>query len=175
MDSFRTFLIALLTAAITSWISHRISLDRVRKEAAQKHRSSLFQRQVIAYMKFWALLGPTSIRLQEGTIISKDVSGARLNIAIYKNFRQDLIKFFHSEYGIFLSRDVRHAMFDGFDFIEKLIASKSQAEADPALIAIYNTEAKKVENAFRWLRERARRDLDLQDLKFESEEMKPLD
>jgi hypothetical protein len=175
VDHFRSFLIALLTAAITSWIGHRISLDRLRKEAAQKHRSSLFQRQVTAYMKFWALLGPTSIRLPEGTIISQDASGTLLNIAIYKKFRQDLITFFHSEYGIFLSRDVRHAMFKGFDFIEELIARKSQAEPEPASIAISNTDAKKVEEAFRWLRERARRDLDLQDLKFELREMKLLE
>lgn len=174
MDFFRTFLIALLTAAITSWISHRIALDRLRKEAAQKHRSSLFQRQVTAYMKFWGLLGPTSIRLPEGTIISKDVGGARLNVAAYQKFRQDLLTFFHSEYGIFLSRDVRHAMFDGFDFIEELIASQSQAGAETASIAIPNTQAKKVENAFRWLRERARRDLDLQDLSFDLDEVKPL-
>ncbi len=68
---------------------------------------------------------------------------------------------------------MREKVFEVREFIFNVIAE--QQDADGPYIQISNTKAKKIENAFDWLRKNIRREVGLLDTQFPADEMKRLE
>lgn len=161
-------LVGFLSAVFTSILSHWFVLHRLRKEAKQRIREDYFQKQLTAYMKLWSLLGSTSKYATKKTIISKNETGSYLDIENACSFCQAITDFFFSEDGIFLTRDMRKAVFTARNVLEDYINMASQEEKK--CIQISSSKADSIQSKFSRIYNQARYDIAVQDLKFNKKE-----
>jgi hypothetical protein len=140
-----------------------LMFERFKDEQVEKFRMGYYQKQLVAYEKFWSMLGIASYySTTKDTIIIKREDGVYLNCNLVQSFFTDFRDFFYSEFGLYISKDLRESVFKVRDFIQELI-NNSKSSADDA-IKISNTKAKKVTNGFDWIRGRARADIGLYDI-----------
>ena len=155
-------------------IGHFLIVARYRKEGFSDLRGKLDEKILNAYQKFWVVMSPLAYYDPQGeTLIKRNEGSVFLNRQIVERFFTDFRTFFYSEDGLLLSRSMREKVFEVREFIFNVIAE--QQEADGPYIQISNTKAKKIENAFDWLRKNIRREVGLLDTQFPADEMKRLE
>ena len=127
-----------------------LMLERFKDEQAETFRMGYYQKQLTAYEKFWSTLGVASYySTSEDTLVIKREDGVYLNCDLVQGFFTSFREFFYSEFGLYLSKDLREAVFEVRDFMQELI-DDSEGPAGGA-IKISNTNAKRVSNGFDWI------------------------
>lgn len=166
-------LIALGASIVGALIGHYLAIRRFRREQLNLLRTEIDKKTLAAYQKFWACLLPSSyFHPDDRSLIVRREGQAYLNQPVFEEIFAGIRDFTYSENGIFLSREMRKAIFEVRDFIEEEIVAKSEKQS--GLIKISNTKAKKVEVGFDWIRKNARRDVGLEDARFPSDKLEDI-
>lgn len=140
-----------------------LMLERFKDEQVETFRMGYYQKQLTAYEKFWSMLGVASYySTNEDTLIIERDAGVYLNCDLVQRFFTSFRDFFYSEFGLYLSKELREAVFEVRDFMQELM-DDSEGTAGGA-IKISNTKAKSVSKGFDWIRKRARADIGLYDI-----------
>lgn len=140
----------------------QLALERFKGEQLEQFRMGYHQKELEAYQKLWALLLPLSDFADPGKqIIQREDGKVLLNGHLADQFFRSFRDFFYSEQGIFLSKDLRTAIFKVRTFILKA-RDEGQSQAD-GWIEISNNKAKDIEQGLDWVRKTIRRDAGLED------------
>jgi hypothetical protein len=165
--------IALGASIMGALIGHYLALRQFRREQLNLLQAEVEKKTLSAYQKFWTCLLPASYFLPDDrSLVVRREGQAYLNQPVFEELFAGIRDFTYSENGIFLSREMRKAIFEVRDFIEEEIVAKSEKQS--GLIKISNTKAKKIENGFDWIRKNARRDVGLEDARFPSDKLEDL-
>jgi hypothetical protein len=153
-------LAGLVTALLAGLVSHLLLVRRLRRELLEKLKFSYYEKQLTAYQKLWSLLRPTSYYYAaKDLLIVKRDDNFYLDVANVRRFYDELLVFFYSEHGIFLSKEMRTLLFDSRDFIEQLIADSKDASS--GLVPLARKMRKKIQWDFNCVRVLARQDVGL--------------
>jgi len=161
-------LIGFISAVITSLISHGLLLGRIRREAMEPFRSEFYQKQLMAYQKMWSLLGPTSRYPSDNTVIIRKNRQQYLSVVNARKFSNDIREFFFSEYGIFLSKEMRKSI---FEMLDDLAEHKYRGGSEDNLVPLTKEQASSIQVCFANIHVTARRDLALSDIAFPKSEL----
>jgi hypothetical protein len=152
-------LVGIISAVITSIISHWLLIHRLKQETAHRARTNLYENQLAAYKKFWNLLVQTSrYNLGDG-IIQQVNNNCYLHAEKAKLFLDAVTSFLSSEEGIFLSRRVIDVMVRTRAVIIRVLEAHPHAE----LVQLSRTKQKKIQGGLRHLYFYTRDDIGLRD------------
>ncbi len=160
-------MVGLISGLVSAVFSHLLLIKKIRREAEEKLRFDLYNKQIDAYQRFWDLLGPTSRyagRQHQDRMIKSNETGYFLDKEAIDSFFDSFHEFFYSEHGIFLSRELRNAFFQSRDYYYEIINSTDNISE--SCIQISNTKARKCFQAWDWVRTIARNDIGLRDVDF---------
>lgn len=138
--------------AIGSLLTYFLAGQKRRKEEEAKVSVEQTQYALEAYRKFAALLKPISEHASpESKIVIKKDGQAYINAPVARKFYEDIRDFVYSEYGIYLSQNLRQRVIpESRDYILKLIDNSTPD--DDGWVPIGNNKAKKAQNALNWIR-----------------------
>jgi hypothetical protein len=160
-------LIAFASAVITSILAHWLMFRRLRRQFAERYRTVYFEKQLASYQKLWSLLKPTSLYPGEDAIIFETDPDPQFDPANAKAFCRAITDFFFSEQGIFLSKDVRKALFDLRGALEEIGKTGSSGRR----FTISRNQVQLVRDSAAQLITVMRNNLGLRNLKFKIEDL----
>ncbi len=154
---------AVLTGIFTSFISYRV----LKAEYSGKQRLEIIGKQIAACESLWAILDSGSLSLGENRVVYRLGDRFHLNPKSAAHFHDSINKIFLSSSGLYFSRQLRDAIFELRDFIEKdfLITQKEITSN----IEISTTKVKYFDGLVANLRNCIRKEIGVEDLKAGSE------
>lgn len=148
----------------------QLQFERFKKEQIETFRMDYYKNQLEAYQELWAILAPIShYSPGEDTILIKKANAQYLNCKILEEFFLEFRNFFYSQKGIFLSKELRQAIFEVRDFVVDI--QKTNTVSSNGLIKISNNKAKRIENGMDWIRKNIRRDVGLEDSRLPTDQL----
>lgn len=157
-DVLLTGIIAAIVAIITSVITSFISYRSVKTEILSKHRQDLIEKQFAASEKMWEVLALASKAKSDKFVINYKDEKVHVNLGAAKKLHEDITDAFNSKHGLYLSRELRAAIFDLRNFIEtEFLAPKVET-------SISNNKARSFYGRVANLRNALRKEIGVEDL-----------
>jgi hypothetical protein len=136
-----TSIIAAIVAIITSLITSSVTSKNLKTEILSKHRQDLIRRQVIACETMWSALKLASKAKGENFVIQYKDEKTFVNIAAAKRLHNNLTESFNSKHGLYFSRELRDAIFNLRNFIEKEFLNTNFSSTTEAALSKSKTKS----------------------------------
>jgi hypothetical protein len=160
-------LVGFITAIAGSVISHFLLLRHAKRQFAEYYRNKLFEKQLAAYERLWAILYPTSRATTDKTVVGFENGKAFFRAKIAAEFCESITQYFFSENGLYLSKSTRNVLFDVRDILQEMIYSPHHGEK----FELSTEDRKRIRTSFMNLQTTIRDDLGLRALKFKPEDI----
>src|SRR6185295_19325611 len=113
---------AVLTSVLAGFLSHR----KLRAELTAGHRRELISRQILACERLWSALRPISIHAGMSSVITQQDGSSEAHPKAIEEFCENVTSLFFSPTGLYLSREVRTALFEMRDFLTGCVDAISE-------------------------------------------------
>jgi hypothetical protein len=161
-DTIIAAIVGFVSAVITTLIASRVSYRKLRSEYLAQHRKEIIEKQIAACETLWTALEPVSKADGETRIVIDIDDNPRVILPIAIEFNRRITEIFFSPAGLYFSRELRGALFNLRDFIQKeFISGHSEGDIE---FGISKTKCRKFRSKVTKLIITIREEIDVEDL-----------
>ena len=154
-------LVGFASAVVTALIASALTARRLRHELQSAYRGELARKQVAACEALWSALESTSFTPGANRVVEGEADDFTVNLPAARELVQEMTAVFYSAHGLFLSRQVRTALFEFRRFVTEEFPIQS---ADSERVSISKTKAQKFWSKATALRIALRAEIGVEDL-----------